>query len=73
MNPLIVYQLSKERQKDLLREAEHRRLVRQALAGRPGMIARIRERLGNFLIKKGEQLQKRQTLQIPGELGWAEK
>lgn len=71
MHPYIMYDLAKARQNDILREAQQQRLVRQAFAGHPSMIARIRERLGGLLIKIGGQLQNRHVPQSTVTLGLA--
>jgi hypothetical protein len=73
MNPIIMHEVAKARQSDLLREAEQRRLVKQARAGKPSLIARFLERLGGLLIKIGGQLQKRPAPQSTRTLGWAEE
>jgi hypothetical protein len=58
LNPITTYELGKARQRDLLKEAEQRRLVRQALAGQPSLSARLLERLGGLLIKAGARLER---------------
>jgi hypothetical protein len=73
MHPFIMYQEAKERQKDLLREAEQDRLVRLARAGRPSAIARFRQTMGGVLIKIGGKLQTRPAPQTPRILEWAER
>ena len=73
MHPHTLHELAKARQSDLLREAQHRRLVALARAGQPSLMARLLERLGGLLIKVGERLRKRPTPQNTGPLGWAEK
>ena len=72
MDPIIQYELAKApNQRDRIKEAEHDRLVRQAMAGRSGVIARLLDRLGGLMIKIGEQLQIRSTPQITKKLGLA--
>jgi hypothetical protein len=73
MHPDNLYDMAIDRQKDFEREAERRRLEKLARAGQPSVIARFQERLGGFLVKKGEQLQKRPAPQATGSLGWADK
>jgi hypothetical protein len=73
MDPIIQYELAKApHQRDRIKEAEHDRLVRQAMAGRSGVITRLLDRLGGLMIKIGEQLQIRSTPQITKKLGLAE-
>lgn len=73
MHPFILSELAKAHLSDLLREAQRERWVRQAMAGQPGVIARLMERLGGLMIRIGEQLQKRHATRSTGGLGWAEQ
>jgi hypothetical protein len=66
-------ELARAHQRDLLKEAEQWRLVRQVRADQPSLSAHLLERLGGLMIKAGERLQERHTPQITGTLGWAKK
>jgi hypothetical protein len=73
MDPIIQFELAKAPfQRDHIKEAEHDQLVRQAMASRSRVIARLLNRLGGLMIKIGEQLQVRSTPQITKKLGLAE-
>ncbi len=57
MDPIIEFELAKAPfQRDRIKEVEHDRLVRQAMAGRSSVIARLLNRLGGLMIKIGETL-----------------
>ena len=73
MHPITMQAYAKARQRDLLKEAEQRRLVRQARAGQPGLTDRFVKGLGDLLIEAGERLQEQHAPQSSGTLGWAEK
>jgi hypothetical protein len=73
MQPITMQELARAHHRDLLKEAEQWRLVRQARAGRPSLSTYLLERLGGLLIKAGEWLQERHTPQTTGTLGWAKK
>jgi hypothetical protein len=66
-------ELARAHQRDLLKEAEQWRLVRQARAGQPSLSAYLLERLGSLMIKSGERLQGQHTSQTTGTLGWAKR
>ena len=73
LNPDIAQELGKAHRQNLMREAEHRRLVRQVKARKPSLTAHLLERMGGLLIKIGGQLQERHAPQSTGTLGWVEK
>ncbi len=73
MNPIIMLELAKARQSDLMKEAEHRRLISLLRAGQPSIIDRLLEKTGDLLTGAGERLQKRRALQGTGKLASAEK
>jgi hypothetical protein len=73
MQPITMQELARIHQRDLLKEAEQWRLVRQARAGRPSLSAYLLEWLGGLLIKAGEGLHQRHTPQSTGTLRWAKK
>jgi hypothetical protein len=59
LNPIIMYELGKARQRDLLKAAEQCRPVRQARAGQPSLSARLLERLGGLPIRVAARLKER--------------
>jgi hypothetical protein len=59
LNQTTTCELGKARQRDLLKEAEQWRLVRQARAGQPSLSARLLERLGGLLIRASARLKER--------------
>ena len=73
MHPTIMQESTKARQRDLLEEAEHRRLLGRLRAGQPGMIDRLLEKLGDLLIRTAGRFQVRHDLQRTGILVSAEK
>ena len=73
INPIIMQELAKARQRDLLEEAERRRLISRLRAGQPSMIDRLLEKLGDLLTRTGGQLQVRRAIQRTGILASAEK
>ena len=73
MHPLIMQELAKTRQSDLMKEAEHRRLISRLQAGQPTMIDRLLEKTGDLLTRTGGRLQARRALQRTGKLASAEQ
>jgi histone H3/H4 len=57
MTPMLYYETNKSRQQDLIREADHERLVKQALANQHTALDRAQTNLGRFLVKLGGRLQ----------------
>ncbi|MEJ2448869.1 MAG: hypothetical protein P8Y37_13145 [Anaerolineales bacterium] len=57
MAPMLYYETSKSRQQELIREAEHEQLVKQALANQHTALDRVQTSLGKFLVKFGSRLQ----------------
>jgi hypothetical protein len=58
-NPIITHEYAKARQSDLLKEAEARRVARQAKAARPAqpsLVERIVDGVGTLLIDAGRRL-----------------
>jgi len=73
MHPLTMQELVKTRQSDLMKEAEHRRLISRLQAGQPTMIDRLLEKTGDLLTRTGGRLQARRPLQRTGKLASAEQ
>jgi hypothetical protein len=73
MQLITMQELARAHHRDLLKEAEQWRLVRQARAGRPGLSTHLLEMLGGLLIKAGERLQEQHAPRTTGTLGWAKK
>ena len=73
MHPIIMQELAKARQSELLEEAERRRLVSRLRAGQPSMIDRLLERTGDLLTRVGGRLQERRALPRTRKLASAEK
>jgi len=66
INDHLVMRLSRIRQREFLREAEAFRLARQALeaqSSRPGLVERVRNTVGTWLIVAGQRLTQRPALQ----------
>jgi histone H3/H4 len=57
MAPMLYYETIKSRQQELISEAEHERLVKQALANQHTALDRVQTSLGRFLVKFGGRLQ----------------
>ena len=72
MNPIILHELGKNRQREILNQARHHHMVAEAEAGRPGRLAMLLARLGAMLVSVGHALQ--QPAQSPGsaDLGQVE-
>lgn len=49
--------VAQERQSEFMRQAEHERLVRQALAGRDARLQPILRTIGGALVRLGQRLQ----------------
>lgn len=73
MHPIVAQAYARERQRDLLREAERRRLVRQARIGQPGLTDRFFKGMGELLIEAGERLKDRHISAEERSLRWADK
>ncbi len=73
MHPIIMQELAKTRQSDLLKEAEHRRLISRLRADQPTMIDRLLVKFGDVLARTGGRLQARRALQRTGKLASAEQ
>jgi hypothetical protein len=71
-HPVMLEAMARARRQDLLREADARRLARQAREGQPGLADRLLEELGDLLVETGERLQKRSAPQGNGTLGKVE-
>jgi len=71
-HPVTLQAMATARRQDLMREADARRLARQARQGQPRMATRILEGLGGLLVETGERLQKRSDPQSNGALGKVE-
>ncbi len=56
MSPTLYYETFKTQHEELIRQANHERLIKQALAGQPSTLDRIQTGLGRFLIKSGNLL-----------------
>jgi ribosomal protein S3 len=56
-HPIVVQAYAREMQRDALREAERRRMVRLAQAGRPGLAERLSGRMSGLLAAARERLQ----------------
>jgi hypothetical protein len=57
----------------MLKEAEARRLAKQAREGQPTFAARMLEGLGDLLVDTGERLKEGRIPQGNSALGWAEE
>jgi hypothetical protein len=57
-HPIVVQAYAREMQRDALREAERRRMVRLARADRPGLADRLIGRMSNLLAAARGRLQK---------------
>ena len=49
--------LSQIRQQEMLKEAAHQRLIRQARTGQPSRMAQMRQQLGAMMSNLGQRLQ----------------
>jgi hypothetical protein len=61
-HPVMAHEYAKSRQQDVLRQAEQRRMVRQARkaqAARPNFSDRIADEMGSLLIDAGQRLKAR--------------
>lgn len=71
MNPYIIEEMIRERQRDALNHAERLRLLRQYEATQPVSNPKFLARLGALLIMMGEKLQKKydpaHQLKIPAQ------
>jgi hypothetical protein len=56
MSPTLYYETFKTQHEELIRQADHERLIKQALMGQPSTLDRIQTGLGRFLIKSGNHL-----------------
>jgi hypothetical protein len=54
---MLYYENFKTQHEELIRQAEHERLVKQALASQPTSWDRVQTNLGKFLIRFGHKLQ----------------
>jgi hypothetical protein len=54
---MLYYENFKTQQEELIRQAEHERLVKLALAGQPRALDRIQARTGKLLLRIGRRLQ----------------
>jgi hypothetical protein len=64
LNPIMMHEVAKARQHDVLKGAEARRLARLAKADqvdRPSLPERLTDGLGTLLIGAGERLKERQA------------
>lgn len=57
--------VKEEQWKDLLREAEKERLIREIRGTRPGLLDRVLASVGGLLISVGTKLQMRYALSMP--------
>jgi hypothetical protein len=57
MSPMLFYENFKTQQEELIRQADHERLVKQALASQPRALDRIQARTGKLLLRIGRRLQ----------------
>ncbi len=55
-HPEVYYMLARQRQSDILAQAQRRRLIRAAQAGQPTQFQRVLLALGERLIGAGERL-----------------
>ena len=60
-NPYLMIKMDAIHRQELLREAEHYRLVRLARSATPRLLDRVLASLGSFLIAAGERLRARHT------------
>ena len=67
MNPYLIDQMIKERQREMIAEAERQRLVTLYNSQNPGRNVRILLALGDLLIRLGQQLKRRYSQ--PATLG----
>jgi hypothetical protein len=58
--------VARERQQNMLREAEQRRLVEMAQRGRPGAVRQLANWTGDQLVKWGTKLQG-QSISLPAQ------
>ncbi|MBN1976758.1 MAG: hypothetical protein JW918_05100 [Anaerolineae bacterium] len=58
-NPYLMIKMERIHRQELLKEAEHYRLVRQVGAGTPSLFDRILASIGSLLIAAGERLRSR--------------
>jgi hypothetical protein len=58
-NPYLMIKMERIHRQDLLKEAEHYRLIRQVRSGAPGFWDRTLASVGSFLIAAGERLRSR--------------
>jgi hypothetical protein len=68
-HPVTLQAMATARRQDLMREADARRLARQARQGQP----RILEGLGGLLAETRERLKEDRAPQGNNSLGWAEE
>ena len=71
-HPVTAHEYAKARQQDMLREAEHRRMVRQARkaqAARPNVAGRVADEMGSLLIDAGQRLKARRVAQNGKAIG----
>jgi hypothetical protein len=65
---LINLEVMLSRHQDMLKAAEHERLVRRALAGQPSRMAQLRSQLGLLLSMLGQRLHNGSALPGSGRL-----
>jgi hypothetical protein len=58
-NPYLMIKMDAIHRQELLREAEHYRLIRLARSATPGLWDRVLANIGSFLIAAGERLRAR--------------
>ncbi len=61
-HPIVAEAYMRERQRDILRGAEQRRMVRLAQAGRPGLADRLIGRMSSLLAAARGRLQKQRPV-----------
>jgi len=67
-NPYMLKVIIELHRQDLLREAMHDRLLRQARQGRARLYCRVLARVGGLLIAVGQKLQEPYALIVPDKV-----
>ena len=69
MNPIILHELGKSRQREILAQARHHHTVAEVEAGRPGRLPQLLARVGGLLVAVGSFLQRQAERDVGAGLG----